>query len=93
MRGFWLFVAVTIGICGAFGAGLNMFTPHPNNAEAQHAAIFFGFASALSWGHSVVGALMGATGTAMDRPIWNSWFNFFAAAFAALAVGLTAPWV
>lgn len=92
MREFYLFVGVVILIGGAFLAGLTMYVPHQTHALAQPAAIFAGFTSALSWGLSVVGALLGGSRTIMGSVVWNSWFNCIAAALAALAVGLAAPW-
>jgi hypothetical protein len=51
--------------------------PDPQNMKlAPQLSATFGFWSAVAWGVSVVGS-----------PAWNNWFNFFAAALAALALG------
>jgi uncharacterized integral membrane protein len=79
---FILAAAVGAAICGAF------LISHQNQDE--HRAVIFGFASALAWGLSVVGGLMLLpTWWYPHRSyvIWTSWLNFFAAGFAALAVG------
>jgi hypothetical protein len=67
---------VFIGILFAFFFGLYKY-PDPTDAKlVQLLGLNFGFWSAFSWGLSVIG-----------NPSWNSWFNFFAAAFAASSLG------
>jgi hypothetical protein len=52
-------------------------------------ALAAGVASALAWALSVVGALIWGHFGIASSAYWNSWFNLFAAAFAALTVGYT----
>jgi hypothetical protein len=63
-----------------FGYGFKRY-PDPQNAKlALQLGAVFGFWSAVAWGVSVIGS-----------PGWSSWFNVFAAALAALAVGYATP--
>lgn len=73
-----LILIVTAIILGAF------FYSHGNKSPAL--AIAAGVASALAWGLSVVGALIWSH-VVFSSIYWSSWFNLFAAVFAALAVG------
>jgi hypothetical protein len=91
MRGVALSIVVTIIICACCYYGIVIQTPHQGNAIAAQWAMYFGLASALCWALSVVGALLSSTLAVIGLPIWNSWMNFFAAAFAAIAVGLNTP--
>ncbi len=50
-------------------------------------AVFWGAISTLAWGLSVVGTLVWEDLGLISSIKWNSWFNFFAAGFAAAAVG------
>jgi hypothetical protein len=55
--------------------------PDPQNLKlAPQLSATFGFWSVVAWGVSVVGS-----------PRWSNWFNFFAAALAALALGYATP--
>jgi hypothetical protein len=78
-----LFLAVVILIMGCY------FYSHSN--PSGFLALAAGVASALAWGLSVVGALIWGHFGILSSIYWNSWFNLFAAAFAALAVGYTPP--
>lgn len=72
-------ILVVIGmILGAF------FYSHGNKSQAL--GIAAGVASALAWGLSIVGALIWSH-VVFSSIYWGSWFNLFAAVFAALAVG------
>jgi hypothetical protein len=68
----------------AFHSGYGTSRPH---AEAQVLAVFWGAISALASGLSVVGTLVWEDFGIVSSIKWNSWFNFFAAGFAAIAVG------
>ncbi len=92
VRGPGLAVLVTVTICGCFYYGFASSIPHLTTPLAQERAMEFGFISALCWGWSVVGALIGGPVAVLSRPQWNSWMNLFAAAFAAIAVGYAAPY-
>jgi hypothetical protein len=48
------------------------------------------YISALAWGLSVVGTLVWEDFGIVSSIKWDSWFNFFAAGFAATAVGYSA---
>jgi hypothetical protein len=50
----------------------------------------WGGISALAWALSVVGTLIWEDFGIVSSIKWNSWFNFFAAGFAATAVGYSA---
>jgi hypothetical protein len=52
-------------------------------------ALAAGLASALAWGLSVAGSLIWRHLGILSHIYWNSWFNLFAAGFAAMAVALT----
>ena len=53
----------------------------PTKELADQVSVLWGVGSACLWGVSVIG-----------NPLWSSFFNYFAAAFAALALGYnTAP--
>jgi hypothetical protein len=58
--------------------------PRPNSQP------YFGGISVLAWGLSVVGTLVWEDFGIVSSTKWNSWFNFFAAGFAATAVGCSA---
>jgi hypothetical protein len=75
MVGLGLLVFILIVIC--FASGLAKI---PDPAQANVLGLTIGFSSAFCWGISVIGS-----------PMWNSWFNLFAAAFAALSLGYLAP--
>jgi len=60
---------------------------YSHNHQSAAYALAAGFASALAWGLSVVGALIWTRLGVLSSVRWNSWWNLFAAAFAALAVG------
>jgi drug/metabolite transporter (DMT)-like permease len=78
-----MFAGVTLVIFGAFHSGYGTSRPH---AEA----VFWGGISALAWGLSVVGTLVWEDFGIVSSIKWNSWFNFFAAGFAATAVSYSA---
>jgi hypothetical protein len=48
-----------------------------------------GFASALAWALSVAGSLIWRHLGILSHVYWNSWFNLFAAGFAAMTAALT----
>jgi hypothetical protein len=73
-----LILVVIAIILGAF------FYSHGNKSQAL--GIAAGVASALAWGLSIVGALIWSH-FVFSSIYWGSWFNLFAAVFAALAVG------
>jgi hypothetical protein len=81
LRGLLLAILVVVIIGGAFAYA------HANRSTAL--SVDAGVASALAWGLSVVGALIWSHLGIVSSIYWNSWFNLFAAAFAALAVGYT----
>jgi len=74
-----ILILVLVSICAAF-----VYSQQNRNAAYS---LGFGFLSALAWGLSVVGALIWTRLGPFSSVYWNAWFNFFAAAFAALAVG------
>jgi hypothetical protein len=81
----WLpivFISFGIGFVffGAFYVGFEKVPNSHDGMLAQQLAAYFFFASALAWGVSVIG-----------DPAWNMWFNFFAAGFAAFALGYATP--
>jgi len=82
-----MFAGVTLVIFWAFYTGYGTSRPH---AEAQVLAVFWGSISALAWALSVVGTLVWEDFGIVSSIKWNSWFNFFAAGFAATAVGYSA---
>src|SRR5882724_8816204 len=79
LQAFLLTICVTIIIGGAF------YYAHVHKQPNFFVAT--GVASALAWGLSVVGALIWSSLGIVSSIYWNSWFNLFAAGFAALAVG------
>lgn len=84
LRSIGVFAFVTVFFVGAFNFSRNSDLSH---AQASEVALTFGFLSALAWGQSVSGLLLWRNLGLLDRPEWNGWFNFFAAALAALALG------
>ncbi|MBV8755110.1 MAG: hypothetical protein JO328_19820 [Hyphomicrobiales bacterium] len=56
-----------------------------------YVAVAFAFAAALAWALSVAGSLLWTSFFLISHFRWNSWMNFFAAGFAALAAGYTPP--
>jgi hypothetical protein len=89
MRGLVLTVVITVVVCTCFYYGAVTYAPHDKNPLAQQAAVCFGFLSALAWGLSVAGALIGTRLAVLSGVLRNGWFNFFAASLAAVAVGFT----
>jgi hypothetical protein len=84
-------MGISIAITLCFVSGIAAMAPHQGNLRAQIVAIVFGFFSAMAWGLSVLGSHIGARLTVVSDARWNSIMNFFAAAFAALAVGFGYP--
>lgn len=72
---------VTAVISGLFWWGLGKHPLLPDANLYAQLGLICGFFSALTWGLSVLGSYM-----------WNSWFNFFAAALAALSLGYVTPY-
>lgn len=89
MRNIGLGVAIAVAICVFFFIGAVTLVPHDQNPFARTAAVGVGFFSALCWGMSIIGSHIGAKLTVISDAKWNSIFNFFAAGFAATAVGYT----
>jgi hypothetical protein len=85
-----VFFGVVVVISGAFLVGYSTLRPRAEY-PAQTLALFWAFMSALAWGLSVVGSLFWWSLGLISSMRWNSWFNFFAAGFAALAVGYSTP--
>ena len=79
-----MFALVVVTISLIFWLASTAAIPHQ---RAQAVAAFWGFASALTWGMSVVGNLVWTGLGVFSRASWNSWFNFIAAVCAAAAVG------
>jgi uncharacterized membrane protein len=75
-----LFFIIIAVIFGAFY--------YSHGHKSSDLALYAGVASALTWGLSVVGGLIWSN-LLFSSIYWNSWFNLFAAVFAALAVGYT----
>lgn len=87
MREVMLFAVVGATICGLFYQAVTTLLPH-EQYPAQVAIIVCGFMSAFTWALSVVGALVLTRHLRVIKHVlWGGWFNFFAAAFAALMVG------
>ena len=90
----WLTLMVSVGvvlvISGGFYVGYVTLRPHTAR-PAQVLTLFWGFMSALVWGLSIVGSLVWRDLGLASSTGWNSWFNFFAAGFASLAVGYATP--
>ena len=84
MRAMGMFALVVATISVAFWLASTAALPHQ---QAQAAAALWGFASALTWGLSVVGNLIWTRLTFFSTAHWNSWFNLLAAVCAATAVG------
>jgi hypothetical protein len=83
----WLPYAVLLTVCVILIIGGAFYYAHTH--KQQHLFVETGVASALAWGLSVVGAIVWSSLGIVSSIYWNSWFNLFAAAFAALAVGYT----
>jgi len=81
----WLFQAFLLTICVIIIIGGAFYYAHAHKQPNFFVAT--GVASALAWALSVVGALIWSSLGIVSSIYWNSWFNLFAAAFAALAVG------
>jgi hypothetical protein len=81
----WLFYAICLVVCVTIIVGGSFYYAHTHK-EPNHVLVA-GVASALAWGLSVVGALIWSSLGIVSSIYWNGWFNLFAAAFAALAVG------
>ncbi len=85
-----LVLAIVFGsVSWAFFSALHSGFAH---ADAQNAALGYGYASALCWGLSVVGYLIWSSllpvwfGITTTSNFWISWFNLFAAISAAASV-------
>ncbi len=84
------FLGVVAVITGAFVVGYSTLRPRAEY-PAQTLALLWAFMSALAWGLSVVGSLFWWSLGLVSGMRWKSWFNLFAAGFAALAVGYSTP--
>jgi hypothetical protein len=81
----WLPYAVGLTVCVIIIIGGAFYYAHSH--REPNFLLEAGVASALAWGLSVVGALIWSSLGIVSSIYWNSWFNLFAAAFAALVVG------
>ena len=77
-------------VCGCYARDFLAFHSGYGTSRPHAEAVFWGGISALAWGLSVVGTLVWEDFGIVSSIKWNSWFNFFAAGFAATAVGYSA---
>jgi hypothetical protein len=79
------FAVVILSIGVAFLGAMYSGAPH---SIAQYAAAAAGFASALTWGLSVVGYfVLQDIAPGLTSPLWNGWLNLLAAIAAAMTAG------
>jgi len=83
-RAIAMFALVVVTISLTFWLASTAAVPH---RQAQSVAALWGFASALTWGLSVVGNLVWTGLGVFSGVYWISWFNLIAAICAAAAVG------
>ena len=89
---FGLVIAIVFGLFAALLAGIYMGYSDIGGYKKIYLSFYFGFGSALCWGISVIGILsIWNLGPVFQSPLWNGWFNFIAAMFAAVAAGVQAP--